>query len=67
MLMSFLDRRIRIIAMSMEELWFVEVFPQKRETIPKTPGERKDRKDELWQNSLVQQRRLTLLLGGDFV
>lgn len=43
-----------MIDYGVEELWFVEVFPQKRKTIPKTPGERKDRKDELWQNSLVQ-------------
>ena len=32
----------------------MEVFPKKRETPPKTPAERKDRKDELWQNSLVE-------------
>jgi NTE family protein len=37
-----------------DQVWFVEVFPQKREQIPANPGERKDRKDELWQNSLVQ-------------
>lgn len=37
-----------------DELWFVEVFPKKRAEIPRTPGERKDRKDELWQNSLVE-------------
>lgn len=37
-----------------DQLWFVEVFPKKRKEIPRTPGERKDRKDELWQNSLVQ-------------
>lgn len=37
-----------------DEIWFVEVFPKIREKIPRTPGERKDRKDELWQNSLVE-------------
>lgn len=38
----------------LDELWFVEVFPKERQEIPRTPGERKDRKDELWQNSLVE-------------
>jgi NTE family protein len=37
-----------------DQLWLMEVFPQTRATVPATPGERKDRKDELWQNSLVQ-------------
>ncbi len=37
-----------------DELWLVEVFPKRREEIPATPAERKDRKDELWQNSLVE-------------
>ena len=27
---------------------------KRREEIPATPAERKDRKDELWQNSLVE-------------
>jgi NTE family protein len=43
-----------MIDYGIDQLWLVEVFPQKRETAPATPGERKDRKDELWQNSLVQ-------------
>jgi NTE family protein len=37
-----------------DELWLMEVFPQKRAEPPSDPGERRDRKDELWQNSLVQ-------------
>lgn len=43
-----------LMSYGIDELWLMEVFPQKRETAPATPGERKDRKDELWQNSLVQ-------------
>jgi len=37
-----------------DEVWLVEVFPKERKTPPTTPAERKDRKDELWQNSLVE-------------
>lgn len=37
-----------------DQLWLVEIFPQIRATIPRSPGQRRDRKDELWQNSLVQ-------------
>jgi NTE family protein len=36
-----------------DELWLVEFFPQERKNLPQTPAERKERKDELWQNSLV--------------
>ncbi|MCB9078096.1 MAG: patatin-like phospholipase family protein [Anaerolineaceae bacterium] len=44
-----------LIDYGINELWFIEVFPKKRETIPSRPWERLDRKDELWQNSLVEQ------------
>lgn len=37
-----------------DEIWFVQNFPKTREKIPRSPAERKDRKDELWQNSLVE-------------
>ncbi|HEX6292123.1 MAG TPA: patatin-like phospholipase family protein [Herpetosiphonaceae bacterium] len=37
-----------------DELWYVEVFPKERREVPRTPADRKDRKDELWQNSLVE-------------
>jgi NTE family protein len=43
-----------MIDCGVDEIWLVRVFPKTRETIPTTPGERKDRKDELWQNSLVE-------------
>lgn len=43
-----------LIDYQIDELWFVEVFPKKRKEVPQTPGQRKDRKDELWQNSLVE-------------
>jgi NTE family protein len=43
-----------MIDYGVDELWLVEVFPKKREKVPSNPAERKDRKDELWQNSLVE-------------
>ncbi len=43
-----------LIDYGIDELWFVEFFPKQRKNIPQTPAERKDRKDELWQNSLVE-------------
>jgi NTE family protein len=36
-----------------DEIWLVEFFPQERKQMPKTPAERKERKDELWQDALV--------------
>ncbi len=46
-----------LLECELDEIWIVEVFPKKRNKIPQTPGERKDRKDELWQNSLVEQEK----------
>ena len=43
-----------MIDYDIEELWFVEVFPKVRSQIPRSPADRKDRKNELWQNSLVE-------------
>jgi NTE family protein len=43
-----------LIDYGIDEIWLVEVFPKIRKDVPDTPGERKDRKDELWQNSLVE-------------
>jgi NTE family protein len=42
-----------LIDYGIDELWLVEFFPKERKNMPKTPAERKERKDELWQNSLV--------------
>jgi NTE family protein len=42
-----------LVDYSIDELWLVQFFPQERKNLPKTPSERKERKDELWQNSLV--------------
>jgi predicted acylesterase/phospholipase RssA len=36
-----------------DEIWLVEYFPKYRGGIPSTPLERAERRDELWQNSLV--------------
>ena len=43
-----------LIDYGVDELWLVQVFPKLRARLPRTPDERKDRKDELWQNSLVE-------------
>jgi len=37
-----------------DELWLVQAFPQNRKTEPQTPAEMHERKNELWQNSLVE-------------
>jgi predicted acylesterase/phospholipase RssA len=43
----------RLLKYNIDELWLVEFFPQERQNLPRTPAERQERKDELWQNSLV--------------
>ena len=43
-----------LIDYDIDELWFVEVLPKKRKNLPRTPAERKDRKNELWQDTLVE-------------
>lgn len=42
------------IEFGVDEIWLVENFPKTRAEIPNSLAERKDRKDELWQNSLVE-------------
>ena len=42
-----------LIDYDIDELWFVEFFPKERKSLPRTPATRKERKDELWQDSLV--------------
>lgn len=46
-----------LIDCGVEEIWIVEVFPKKRLSIPRTHAQREDRKEELWQNSLVEHER----------
>ncbi|TVR98642.1 MAG: hypothetical protein EA406_06155 [Rhodospirillales bacterium] len=36
------------------QLWIVKIWPMIRAELPKTHLQRKDRKGELWQNSLVE-------------
>jgi NTE family protein len=43
-----------LIDHGVDELWLLRVFPKARAKLPRTPDERKDRTDELWQNSLVE-------------
>ncbi|TVR84158.1 MAG: hypothetical protein EA405_02250 [Rhodospirillales bacterium] len=38
----------------LDEIWFIQHFPKTVETLPRTPAERAARKDQLWQNSLVE-------------
>jgi predicted acylesterase/phospholipase RssA len=46
-----------MIDFGVDEIWLIQVFPQQRASIPATPAERKDRKEELWQNSLIGHQR----------
>lgn len=42
---------------SLHEFWIVEYFPKYDANIPSTPLERQRRRDELWQNSLVEHEK----------
>jgi NTE family protein len=44
-----------LIDYGVDEIWIVENFPKVRAEMPRSYEERKDRQDELWQNSLVEQ------------
>lgn len=43
-----------LIGYGVDEIWLVQHFPKRRGELPKSPAERKDRKEELWQNALVE-------------
>lgn len=45
-----------MIEFGVDEIWIIEIFPKFRQRVPKTLGERDDRKEELWQNSMVEQQ-----------
>lgn len=45
-----------MIDFGVDEIWIVEIFPKLRLGLPRTHAEREDRKEELWQNSLVEQQ-----------
>jgi NTE family protein len=38
----------------LDEIWFIQHFPKTIHAHPRTPAQRRERKDELWQNSLVE-------------
>lgn len=38
------------------EIWIVEVFPKQCAELPKTFAQREDRREELWQNAVVEQQ-----------
>ena len=40
-----------------DEIWIIQCFPKTIPALPRTPTERRERKDELWQNSLVEHER----------
>ena len=48
-LSEFVDR-----VPGLEEIWLVEFFPKYHGAIPATPLEREERRNQLWQNSLVE-------------
>lgn len=43
-----------MIDYGIDEIWLVQIWPKRRSQVPGTLAEREDRKDELWQNSLVE-------------
>jgi NTE family protein len=43
-----------LIDYGVEEIWLVQHFPSGIDSLPQTPAERRERRDELWQNSLVE-------------
>lgn len=43
-----------LIDYGVDEIWLVQVFPKRRAQLPAKPAERKDRRDELWQTSLIE-------------
>lgn len=43
-----------LIDYRVDEIWLVQVFPKRRAQLPAKPAERKDRRDELWQTSLIE-------------
>jgi NTE family protein len=45
-----------MIDFDVDEIWYVEIFPQRRARLPRTHGERENRKEELWQNAMVEQQ-----------
>ena len=45
---------VPLLDYDVDEIWLVQHFPKRREAIPLSPAERRDRKDELWQNALVE-------------
>ncbi|CCG40761.1 patatin-like phospholipase family protein [Magnetospirillum molischianum] len=45
-----------MIDFGVEEIWIVEIFPKNRDVVPRSHAEREDRKEELWQNSTIEQQ-----------
>jgi NTE family protein len=45
---------VPLLEYGVDEIWLVQHFPKLRVAVPQSPAERKDRKDELWQNALVE-------------
>lgn len=38
----------------LDEIWFITCWPKAISDLPNTPAERKERQNELWQNSLIE-------------
>ncbi|MBL8408941.1 MAG: hypothetical protein JNJ81_14220 [Candidatus Accumulibacter sp.] len=46
-----------LLSARLDQIWMVEVFPRRCAEIPDTFAEREDRREELWQNAVVEQQR----------
>lgn len=51
---------------SLDELWVIQCFPKGAPKLPETPTERKERRDELWQNSLVEHEHEFIRFVNDW-
>lgn len=51
----------------LDEIWVVEFFPKYYGEIPNTPLQRQERRDQLWQNSLVEHEESELRELGTHV
>jgi predicted acylesterase/phospholipase RssA len=45
-----------LVDAGVDQIWMVEVFPRECGDLPETFAEREDRREELWQNAVVEQQ-----------
>ena len=56
-----------LIGLLLDEIWLVEVYPQRRSELPRSREERRDRKEELWHTALVEQERYIIDKINEFL